>query len=211
MNVLILAPHTDDGELGCGATISKLINAKCTVHYIAFSYIYRYNAKVNNLTEECYEALKELGVPENNVRLFNFESRNFLRDRQKILDCMIKLNKDYKPDLIFTPMKCDIHQDHQTITNEAIRAFKHCSLLGYEMVWNNLNPTLNVYIEVSEMDVQKKIEAFKKYESQNNRDYYKNSHLLCSLAQTRGLSIGVEFAEAFECIKLINPIASMLK
>ena len=34
---LVLAPHTDDGEFGCGGTISKLIASGCEVHYAAFS------------------------------------------------------------------------------------------------------------------------------------------------------------------------------
>ena len=36
-NVLILAPHTDDGELGCGGTIAKLIEEGSEVYYAAFS------------------------------------------------------------------------------------------------------------------------------------------------------------------------------
>ena len=35
---LVLAPHTDDGEFGCGATIDKLIKSGVEVYYIAFSY-----------------------------------------------------------------------------------------------------------------------------------------------------------------------------
>lgn len=36
-NVLVLAPHTDDGELGLGGTINKLILAGNKVTYVAFS------------------------------------------------------------------------------------------------------------------------------------------------------------------------------
>ena len=35
--VLVLAPHTDDGELGAGATIAKLIEHGADVRYVAFS------------------------------------------------------------------------------------------------------------------------------------------------------------------------------
>src|SRR5438093_12080792 len=34
---LILAPHTDDGELGCGGTTARLVEAGCDVRYVAFS------------------------------------------------------------------------------------------------------------------------------------------------------------------------------
>nr|WP_287495042.1 PIG-L family deacetylase [Candidatus Brachybacter algidus] len=35
--VFILAPHTDDGELGCGGTIARLIEDGAIVYYVAFS------------------------------------------------------------------------------------------------------------------------------------------------------------------------------
>mgnify|MGYP000456925223 CR=1 FL=1 len=36
-NVFVLAPHTDDGELGAGGTIAKLIESGANVFYFAFS------------------------------------------------------------------------------------------------------------------------------------------------------------------------------
>ena len=36
-NVLVLAPHTDDGELGAGGFIAKLIEKGAKVTYVAFS------------------------------------------------------------------------------------------------------------------------------------------------------------------------------
>ena len=35
--VLVLAPHTDDGELGCGGTISRMVEEGREVYYAAFS------------------------------------------------------------------------------------------------------------------------------------------------------------------------------
>ena len=34
---LVLAPHTDDGEFGCGGTMARLVEAGCEVRYVAFS------------------------------------------------------------------------------------------------------------------------------------------------------------------------------
>ena len=34
---LVLAPHTDDGEFGCGGTMARLVDAGCDVRYVAFS------------------------------------------------------------------------------------------------------------------------------------------------------------------------------
>ena len=35
--VLVLAPHTDDGELGCGGSIAKFLEQGKEVYYAAFS------------------------------------------------------------------------------------------------------------------------------------------------------------------------------
>ena len=35
--VLVLAPHTDDGELGCGGAISNFLDSGKKVFYVAFS------------------------------------------------------------------------------------------------------------------------------------------------------------------------------
>ena len=35
--ILVLAPHTDDGELGCGAAIARFVEQGAEVHYVAFS------------------------------------------------------------------------------------------------------------------------------------------------------------------------------
>jgi len=35
--ILVLAPHTDDGEFGCGGSIARFIEEKKEVFYVAFS------------------------------------------------------------------------------------------------------------------------------------------------------------------------------
>ena len=52
---------------------------------------------------------------------------------------LIQLRNDIQPDLVVIPCSQDVHQDHQTIHNEAVRAFRHISIIGYELIWNNLS------------------------------------------------------------------------
>jgi len=138
--VLVLAPHTDDGELGCGGTIAKFLEGKKKVFYIAFSSAEKSvpeGLPRNILKKEVKKAIKILGLPSENLILFNYEVRDFPRYRQEILDAMIKLDKKIRPDLILLPSTQDIHQDHQVILQEGLRAFKKISILGYELPWNN--------------------------------------------------------------------------
>ena len=125
--ILVLAPHTDDGELGCGGTIAKLIEEKKQVFYVAFSSAEKSVPKdlpKDILKKEVKKAMRILGLSERNLILFNYEVRNFPKYRQEILEDMIKLNEKIKPDLVLLPSTHDIHQDHQVVSQEGFRAFK---------------------------------------------------------------------------------------
>ena len=140
--ILVLAPHTDDGEFGCGASISKFTSLGARVVYVAFSAPEQTALKhlpKDILKTEVKEATKKLGIDEEDCLIYDFQVRLFSESRQKILDKMIDLDKKYKPDLVFLPSIHDTHQDHQTISNEGFRAFKKRSMLAYELPWNNLD------------------------------------------------------------------------
>lgn len=205
-NVLVLAPHTDDGEFGCGGTIAKLIREGANVHYIAFSACEQSvlpQFPPDILIKELKEATNVLGIERNNLHLLKYEVRTFNYKRQDILDDLIKFKKQINPDLVLMPSLEDVHQDHSTIANEALRAFKFTNILCYEMPWNNFNFSTTCFFSLSEEDLKLKIEALKKYKSQSHRSYA-NEEFIKSLAVTRGVQIGGMYAEVFEVIRLIN-------
>lgn len=195
-NVLVLSPHTDDGELGAGGTMAKLVENGSKVTYFAFS------APRALLKKECQKSLEILGVSE--FEIFNIKVRHFPELRQQILDILYSHNKDTRVDLILTPSTTDLHQDHQTVTNEALRVFKESTILGYELPWNLIVFRENCFISLEEKHVQKKIDALWNYRSQieAERQYF-NKEYLRSLMRSRGLKIGEQYAEAFEAIKLV--------
>jgi len=203
--ILILAPHTDDGELGCGGTIAKFIEEKKQVFYIAFSSAEKSVPKglpKDTPKKEVRKAIKVLGLKKENLILFNYEARNFLQYRQEILEDMVKLNQKIRPDLVLLPSTYDTHQDHQVISQEGFRAFKMVSLLGYELPWNNLTFSTEGFIILKEKDIQKKIKALSCYKSQSAK-FYISGDFINSLAKTRGVQIGTQYAEAFEVIRWI--------
>jgi len=201
--ILLLTPHTDDGEFGCGGTIAKLIENGCEVHYAAFSVceqsVPRYLPE-DILEAELREACKILGIK--NIHVFRYPVRKFPQYRQDILEDLIKLKATISPELVLMPSQYDTHQDHQTIAHEGFRAFKDCTLLGYEMPWNNLTFTTSCFSIIDEKHLRKKIEAMLAYKSQNHRSYA-NEDFLTALAKTRGVQIKQNYAEAFEVFRLI--------
>ena len=204
--VLILAPHTDDGEFGCGGTIAKLISEGVEVYYIAFSaceqsVLPKFPSDI--LITEVKEATQVLGIKRENLYLLKYDVRTFNYNRQGILDDIIKFRNKINPDLVFIPSLNDIHQDHATIANEAVRAFKFCNILCYEMPWNNFNFATTSFMILSEEQINIKINALKKYKSQEHRSYA-SEEFIRSLASVRGVQVGQRYAEVFEVIRLID-------
>ena len=139
---LVLAPHTDDGEFGCGGTTARLVEVGCEVRYVAFSIATRSlppGFPPDTLAREVREATAELGIPESNLTVHDFDVRTFPHRRQDILELLVALWEDWRPDVVFQPSHHDVHQDHQTIAQEGLRAFKRTTILGYEIPWNNFD------------------------------------------------------------------------
>lgn len=203
--ILVLAPHTDDGEFGCGATIARYAEEGARVIYAAFSAAEQSvlpHLPRDILRTEVCQATSILGVSGEDCLVFDFEVRCFPEQRQKILDKMIGLQKKYQPDMVFLPSVNDTHQDHQTIAQEGFRAFKRTTMLGYEVPWNNLDFRTSCFVDVSENNLKLKINALDKYESQKHRNYA-NEEFVRSLALTRGVQIGKRYAEAFEVVRWV--------
>jgi LmbE family N-acetylglucosaminyl deacetylase len=203
--ILILAPHTDDGEFGCGGSIAKFIGEGADVYYAAFSMAEESvppQFPKNILETEVKKATLELGIPSENLLLFKYRVRHFATHRQEILEDLVKINSTLHPDLVFMPAIHDLHQDHTTVAYEGLRAFKRTSILAYEMPWNNLNFATQSFITFSDKELEKKISALNCYESQKARNYL-TEEFLRGMAITRGVQIGKKYAEAFEVVRWI--------
>lgn len=194
-HILVLSPHTDDAELGAGGTIAKLKDKDTTIHMIAFSWCDEEDNK-----KSVRNAVDILSIDK--LQLLDFKRRIFPKQRQEILQVLYDYNQKYHPDLVLTPTTTDLHQDHITVTREAMRAFKASTILGYEMPWNNIQITTNSFIPLNEKHVQKKITALKSYNTQLNR-YYFNEEYFRSILRMRGTQIQTKYAEAFEVIKFV--------
>lgn len=201
--ILILAPHTDDGEFGCGASINKWIEEGREVYYATFSACKQSvlpQFPEDILITEVKAATKTLGIKPENLVLFDYEVRTFNYHRQAILDDLIKLRSEINPDLVLMPSINDIHQDHKTIMEEGLRAFKFKSILCYEMPWNNLNFNTTCFSILEQRHLDKKMEALKQYQSQAHRPY-SNPEFIKGLAISRGVQISSNLAEVFEVLR----------
>jgi len=189
--VFVLSPHPDDAEICCGGTIAKLVDNGATVYNFVF-------AKADERKKELAEATKVLGISK--CFMLDVPIRNLYKYRQKILDALLTYKERYNPDLVLMPSLNDIHQDHKTVAEEGLRAFKNVNLLGYEAVWNNLNFDNQMFIQIKPEHLSRKIRAVKCYLSQKDKPYTDPDYIR-SLMKVRGVQIGFANAEMFSLIR----------
>jgi N-acetylglucosamine malate deacetylase 1 len=202
---LVLAPHTDDGEFGCGGTMARLVEEGAEVRYVAFSIATRSlpdGFAADTLAREVREATAALGIPDSHLTVHDFDVRTFPARRQDILELLIELWEEWPPDVVFQPSVHDVHQDHQVIAAEGLRAFKRTTILGYEIPWNNFDFAYQAYVALERRHLELKEAALGKYASQQHRRY-SDPEYMWSLARTHGINVNREYAEVFEVYRVV--------
>jgi len=203
--VLVLAPHTDDGEFGCGGTMVRLVESGVDVRYVAFSIATKSlpdGFPPDTLAREVRDATAELGIPAQSLTVHDFEVRTFPERRQDILELLIGLWEEWRPDAVFQPSLHDVHQDHQVIAAEGLRAFKRTTVLGYEIPWNNFDFSYQAYFALTEAQVERKVSALAKYASQQHRRY-SDPEYIRNVARTHGINVNREYAEVFQVYRVV--------
>lgn len=202
MRILVISPHTDDAELGCGGSIAKFVEDH-EIFWVVFSTAQKSlpaDLPADTLKKEFLSVVESLNL---NYKILNFEVRNFHRYRQEILEELVRIRRDLEPQLVIGPSINDFHQDHQVVASEMIRAFKTTSsIISYELPWNHIAFNTQLFVRLKKEHIMKKWEMLKKYESQMrlHRPYFAKDFIY-GLARTRGVQCNSEYAEAFEVVR----------
>jgi LmbE family N-acetylglucosaminyl deacetylase len=199
--VLFIGAHPDDIELGAGALIHHILPI-CDVTCVTLSDNQK-NPLLKNVLSEHYKSMEVLGVPQENVIVKKFETRLMPEHRQEILEYFLKLRKEIQPDIIFTHTEKDIHQDHNAMTREALRAYRGITVLGFDVVRSSHGFFPSFFVEVTEEDVNKKLEALMQYKTYQDK-YYFESELLRATMVRHGALAEKPFAEGFDILRIVG-------
>ena len=202
--VLFLGAHPDDIELGCGALLAH-IAGKAGLLCVTLS-DNQSNPKLKNLVEEHYASMAILGVPRERVLVKSFETRNFPRDRQEILEYLYELSREHRPDLVFVHSSADIHQDHRVVTEEALRAFRGVSVLGFDVFRSSYGFFPHFLVEVEEQDVERKLNALAAYETYADKYYFDPEVMRATLVRNGALAER-PYAEGFDILRIVGNFA----
>jgi len=199
--VCFIGAHPDDIELGCGALIAH-ISPYTDVLSVTLSDNQR-NPLLQNLVIEHQRSMAILGVKAERVILGQFETRRFPHARQEILEYMIDLNRNFRPDIVFVHTKADIHQDHGTITDEALRAFRGVTVLGFDVIRSSYGFFPSFLVEVTKADVDKKIAALAEYKTYDGK-YYFNPEVTRATMVRHGALCERSYAEGFDILRIVG-------
>jgi LmbE family N-acetylglucosaminyl deacetylase len=201
-HALFLSAHADDTEFGCGGLIQKLIAAGTKVTSLVFSIAEeaadtsKYPRDIRR--HECEAAAKVLGIKD--LQILSFPVRTFPSCRQQILQAIVDIRNENDFDLVLTHWLEDIHQDHQVVAVESLRAFKggESTVMSYEVPLDCQSFSPNVFVPLTESEVERKIEAIWCYQSEVARRNYFSKDMIRSALGYRGPFARTIYAEAFE-------------
>lgn len=208
--VLAIGAHADDIEVGCGATLAKFSRMGAKIYYMVLSL--RLSAMSENYSrkdvlKEIDDSCKVLKIPLEQQFIYDFENRQFFKNRQEILQALVDKKNEINPNIILTHSLNDMHQDHYVVAEESFRAFKNHTVLGHELAWNRSVMHKDFFIIVNREDLQKKINAINCFYTQKNLKRWKlyfHKNIIKALAITNGAAVGCEYAECFETNRLIE-------
>ena len=202
--VCFIGAHPDDIELGCGALIAH-ISAKTEVMCYTMSDNQK-NPLLGTIVQEHYASMAVLGVPPDHVVVSQFETRRFPQARQEILEYLIGINRSFHPEIVFVHTKSDIHQDHGTVTEESLRAFRGTTVLGFDVIRSSYGFFPNFLVEVTEEDVEKKIAALAQYHTYESKYYFSPEVTRATLIR-QGALAERPYAEGFDILRVIGAFA----
>ncbi|MEH7083279.1 PIG-L deacetylase family protein [Neobacillus drentensis] len=213
-NVLVIAAHPDDEILGIGGTIKKLVNHGYKV--ITVIAAKGRKEEEHHIQQFMLKANKHLGVDE----VLFLELPNLLLETIPLVEInksIESLLEKYTPAKIFTHHYGDTNRDHQILFQAVLTAArplpgkKPVEILCFETVssteWsqhtNDKEFKPNYFVEITDT-IADKIQSLQHYDVEMRPFPHPRSYDgVKYLARFRGMTVGVEYAEAFEIIRRV--------
>ncbi|MEM9681366.1 MAG: PIG-L family deacetylase [Bacteroidota bacterium] len=225
----MVVAHPDDEILGVGGTIHQLnVRYKCTVRVVILGEgitsrsdkrdIDRWKKQLK-VHQKNIETARKLILYES-VEVYNFPDNRF--DSVALLDIIKVVEKEkqvFEPEIIFTHHGGDVNIDHQRTFEAVITACRPLeteqvrTIITFETMsgteWRASSDPKhfipNMFLEISEKDLQAKIDAMEVYEFEKRTyPHPRSPGALKVRAQMWGVANGVKYAEAFQIVRHVN-------
>jgi LmbE family N-acetylglucosaminyl deacetylase len=202
LSVLCLGAHSDDIEIGAGATLLTMIERgiQIEVHWCVLSGA---GDRKREATASAADFLK--GVKKADVEVLPFRDGFFPENGEAIKSWFEALKPRVKPDIIFTHCRDDAHQDHQQVCRLTWNTFRDHCIFEYEIPkWDGDMGQPNLYMPVSAAALTRQIELLHAHVGSQRSKQWFDSETFSGLARIRGMECRApeRYAEAFFARKL---------
>jgi LmbE family N-acetylglucosaminyl deacetylase len=202
LSVLCLGAHSDDIEIGAGATILGWIDRglRLDVHWAVLSAI---GPRADEARASAEQFLANAGKAV--IDLAEFKDGFFPYQGDDIKSWFEALRRRVSPDLILSHWRHDAHQDHREVSMLTWNTFRDHVILEYEIPkWDGDTGQPNIYLPASRALMERKIKLLHEhFGSQRSKDWF-DGETFRGLARLRGMECRAPdgFAEAFHARKL---------
>ncbi|WP_019196526.1 PIG-L deacetylase family protein [Afipia birgiae] len=202
LSVLCLGAHSDDIEIGAGATLLSLLDRgiHLDVHWCVLS-----GAGEREREARASAAAFLSRATSAKVEVMSFQDGYFPEQGERIKSWFEMLKERVYPDVILTHRRDDAHQDHRQVNRLAWNTFRDHCILEYEVPkWDGDLGQPNLYMPVSADVLQRKIDLLiEHFGSQRSKQWF-DSETFLGLARLRGMECRApeRYAEAFVARKL---------
>jgi LmbE family N-acetylglucosaminyl deacetylase len=203
--ILLVGAHCDDIEIGCGGSVQRLLSKHPTARFVWVTL--SSDAQRGAETRAAAARLLE-GAADVIVRVEEFKASYFPHCGPALKDYFETL-KAFKPDLILTHCRHDLHQDHRVVNELTWNTFRDHAVLEYEIPkFDGDLGAPNVFFALSRAEMKRKCDVLIEcFPSQRQRQWFSRDTFE-AIARLRGIECNAPegYAEAFYGRKLrIDP------
>ena|SRR3990172_8570591 len=184
-SILCLGAHCDDIEIGCGATILRLIELfpKAHFHWMVFS---SNTVRAKEAQSSAERFLANAGSREIDIR--SYRDGFFPWQGAGIKELFEEMKLAMNPGLIFTHYGKDFHQDHRVISELTWNTWRNHMILEYEVPkYDGDLGSPNFFVEVSEDQRRRKLKfLMESFPSQSGKAWF-SEETFSGLMRLRGM------------------------
>jgi LmbE family N-acetylglucosaminyl deacetylase len=200
--VLFVGAHSDDIEIGCGGTILRLAE-ECPKAHV--SWVVLGGGGVRRLEAENSAAAFLSKHRHRRISVRDFKVSYFPFQGEKLKEYIESL-KEFRPDLVFTHYRHDLHQDHRFVSELTWNCFRNQQILEYEIPkYDGDLGAPNFYVPIRRELLNAKCVLLRRhFRSQATKRWFTRD-LFHAVARIRGMECNApsRFAEAFYSRKLV--------
>ena len=203
LSVLCLGAHSDDIEIGAGATLLSMMDRGIRLEVV---WVVLSGAGERESEAKASAADFLVAAASAQIEVKFFRDGFFPEQGEEIKSWFEALKKQVNPDLILTHRRDDAHQDHRHVSRLTWNTFRDHCILEYEIPkWDGDLGQPNLYVPISSDTLQRKIDLLtSNYASQRSKQWF-DADTFRGLARLRGMECRAEerYAEAFFARKLV--------